>query len=114
MFTIYQIHKMSGEYEDYLDTIVGSYLRKEVIKTLQDKEDRRRACAIKCRECPVQDYNRYYDRNFRSVINEYCEDFEEEHELDYGEEQLFCKNEYYLYSAYDDAYYEIQEVEVEE
>ena len=118
MFIIYQIHEMSGEYEDYRDTIVGSYLRKdraeEVIKTLRDKEDRRRACAIKCRECPVQDYNRYYDRNFRSVINKYCEDFEEEHELDYGEEQLFCKNEYYSYSAYDDAYYEIQEVEVEE
>lgn len=29
MFTIYQIHKMSGEYEDYLDTIIGSYLRRE-------------------------------------------------------------------------------------
>ena len=42
MFTVYQIHKMSGECEDYLDTIIGSYLRKEraeeVIKTLRDKE----------------------------------------------------------------------------
>ncbi len=29
MFKIYQIHKMSGEYEDYCDVIVGSYLHKE-------------------------------------------------------------------------------------
>lgn len=46
MFTIYQIHEMSGEYEDYRDTIVGSYLRKdraeEVIKTLRDKEDEKK------------------------------------------------------------------------
>lgn len=114
MFTVYQIHKMSGECEDYLDTIIGSYLRKEraeeVIKTLRDEEDRRKARAIKCRECPVHDYN----CDFRSVINEYCEDFEEERELDDGEEQTFCKNEYYLYSSYDAVYYEIQKVEVEE
>lgn len=29
MFKIYQIHKMSGEYKDYCDVIVGSYLHKE-------------------------------------------------------------------------------------
>lgn len=114
MFTIYQIHEMSGEYEDYRDTIIGSYLRREraeeVIKTLRDKEDKRKARAIKCRECPVQDHN----CDFHSAINEYCEDFEEARETDYGEEQLFCKNEYYSYSAYDDVYYEIQKVEVEE
>lgn len=114
MLTIYQIHEMSGEYEDYHDIIVGSYLRKEraeeVIKTLRDEENKRKARAIKCRECPVRDYN----CDLRSVINEYCEDFEEEVELDYGEEQPFCKNEYYSYSAYDDVYYEMQKVEVEE
>ena len=114
MFKIYQIHKISGEYEYYQDIIVGSYLRKEraeeVIKTLRDEEDRRRARAIKCRECPVQDH----DCDFRSVINEYCEDFEEGRETAFGEDQLFCKNRYCSYPAYDDAYYEIQEVEVEQ
>ena len=114
MFTIYQIHKMSGEYEDYSDTIIGSYLRKEraeeVIKTLRDEEKESRERALKCQNCPVHDYN----CDFRSVINEHCEDFEEERELDYGEEQTFCKNEYYLYSPYDAVYYEIQKVEVEE
>ena len=114
MFTVYQIHKMSGECEDYLDTIIGSYLRKEraeeVIKTLRDKEKERRERSLKCQNCPVHDYN----CDFRSVINEHCEDFEEERELDDGEEQTFCKNEYYLYSSYDAVYYEIQKVEVEE
>lgn len=114
MFKIYQIHEKGGGCEDNFDYIVGSYLHKEkaeeVIKTLRDEEDRIRARAIKCRECPVHDYN----CDFRSVINEYCEDFEEEREMDDGEEQTFCKNEYYSYSACDDAYYEIQEVEVEE
>ena len=114
MFTVYQIHKMSGEYEDYRDIIIGSYLRKEraeeVIKTLRDKEKERRERSLKCQNCPVHDYN----CDFRSVINEYCEDFEEERELDDGEEQTFCKNEYYSYSSYDAVYYEIQKVDVEE
>lgn len=115
MLTIYQIHEMSGDYEDYQDTIVGSYLRKEraeeVIKTLRDKEDKRRARALKCQNCPVHDY----DCNNYLVISEYCEDFDDAYEQgDDGEEQLFCKNEYYSYSAYDDVYYEMQKVEVEE
>ena len=118
MLTIYQIHKMFGEYEDYQDAIVGSYLRKEraeeVIKTLRDEEDKRRARALKCQNCPVYDYDHDYDYGFRSVINEYCEDFDEEYKLNDREEQLFCKNEYYSYSAYDDVYYEMQKVEVEE
>ena len=113
-FTIYQIHEISGEYEDYRDVIIGSYLRKEraeeVLKNLRDEEDKRRARAQKCRECPVREH----DRELRSAINEYCEDFNEEYESDDGEEQLFCGNEYYSYSAYDDLYYEIEEVEVEE
>ena len=114
MFTVYQIHKMSGECEDYRDIIIGSYLRKEraeeVIKTLRDKEKESRERLLKCQNCPVHDYN----CDFRSVINEYCEDFEEERELDDREQQTFCKNEYYLYSPYDAVYYEIQKVDVEE
>ncbi len=114
MFKIYQIHEMSGEYEDYQDIIVGSYLYKEraeeVINTLRDEEDRRRARAIKCRECPIQGNN--YD--FYSIINEYCEDFKEERGTAFGEERLFCKNRYDSYFAYDNIYYEIQEAEVEE
>lgn len=114
MFTIYQIHEISGEYEDYRDAIIGSYLRKEraeeVLKNLRNEEDKRRVRAQKCRECPVRDH----DCELRSAINEYCDDFDEEYELNDGEEQLFCKNEYYSYSAYDDIYYEMQEVEVEE
>lgn len=109
MFTVYQIHKMSGECEDYLDIIIGSYLRKEraeeVIKTLRDKEKESRERSLKCQNCPVHDYN----CDFRSVINEYCEDFEEERDLYDG-----CKNEYYSYSSYDAVYYEIQKVDVEE
>lgn len=114
MFKIYQIHEISGEYEDRLDNIIGSYLRKEraeeVIKTLRNKEEERRTRAQKCRECPI----RSYDYNNLSIIDEYCENFDEEYELDDGEKQLFCGNEYYSYSAYDDVLYETKEVEVEE
>lgn len=115
MFTIYQIHEKGGEYEDCFDHIVGSYLRKEraeeAIKTLQDEEEKRRARALKCQNCPVHDC----DCNNYLVISEYCEDFDDAYEqVDDGEEQLFCKNEYYSYSAYDDVYYEMKEVEVEE
>ena len=114
MFTIFQIHEISGEYEDYRDVIVGSYLHKEraeeVLKNLRDEEDKRRARAQKCRECPIREH----DRELYSAISEYCEDFDEEYELDDGDEQLFCGNEYYAYSAYDDLYYEMKEVEVEE
>ena len=115
MFKIYQIHEMSGEYEDYRDTIIGSYLRKEkaeeVIKTLQDEEEERRARALKCQNCPVHDY----DCNNYLVISEYCKDFDDVYERgDDEEERLFCKNEYCSYPAYDNMYYEMQEVEVEE
>lgn len=113
-FPIYQIHEISGEYEDYRDTIVCSYLHKEraeeVLKTLRDEEDKRRARAQKCRECPVREH----DHELCSAIREYCEDFDEEYELNDGEEQLFCGNEYYSYSAYDDIYYEVEKMEVEE
>ena len=114
MFTIYQIHEMSGEYEDYRDTVIGSYLRREraeeILKILLDKEEERRERALKCQSCPVHDRG----CTNRLIIGEYCKDFNDAYAQDDDEEYLFCKNEYCSYPGFDNRYYRIDEVEVEE
>lgn len=114
MFKIYQIHEISGEYEDRLDNIIGSYFRKEraeeVLKILRDKEEERRVQALKCQNCPVHDRG----CTNRLIIGKYCEDFDNAYAQDDDGKYLFCKNEYCSYPAYDDMYYKIDEVEVEE
>ena len=52
-FKIYQIHEYSGEWEDYRDRIVDSYLLKDKaeveMKRLIEEENKKR----KCNECPL-------------------------------------------------------------
>ncbi len=114
MFKIYQIHEMGGQYEESFDDVIGSYLHKEraeaALKTLCNKEEERRARALKCQNCPVHDR----DCNNYLVISEYCEDFDDAYAQDNDGEYLFCKNEYCSYPAFDNRYYRIDEVEVEE
>ena len=114
MFKIYQIHEMGGQYEESFDDVIGSYLRKEraeeVLKILRDKEDKRLEQALKCQDCPVHDRG----CTNRLIIGEYCEAFDGAYTQDDDEGYLFCKNEYCSYPAYDNRYYRIDEVEVEE
>lgn len=109
MFTIYQIHKISGEYEDYLDAIIGSYLHKEraerELEKLNDELNERHSYYQKCLNCSAQ-----FGCSASEVgkIRESCDYFETEEE-----EPLvgFCKNAVY---SYENTYYEMKEVEVEE
>lgn len=114
MFKIYQIHEMGGAYEESFDNVIGSYLRKkraeEVLNNLRGDEDKRRARALKCQDCPVHDRG----CTNRLIIGEYCEDFDDAYAQDDDGEYLFCKNEYCSYPAYDNRCYRIDEVEVEE
>lgn len=111
--TIYQIHEYSGEYEDYRDYIVGSYLHKEKAiakkEELQYAEAKKKAKSDHCYQCPINDEDIYND-SFDIVLkrcSEYCRDAKiTEDRFGYD-----CEN--YCYS-WDETTYEIKEVEVEE
>lgn len=90
---VYQIHTESGEWEDYSNDIVGTYLHKKKaekeLRYLINQERRLRYYAIKCKRCwsrePFYRYN--------------C----------FDEDECYCKNEFY---HYDKIHYKIVEVEV--
>lgn len=99
---IYQIHKYEGEYEDYSDTIVSSYLdyNKAIVEKerLEQEELKLREQGKKCAECP-------YTNGFKNIRTDYCNEASLE-ETEYGIE---CNN---YYSYWDDATFKIVEVEV--
>lgn len=109
--TIYQIHKYSGEYEDYRDCIVGSYLHKEKaiakMEEFQCIETERQEKAKRCSRCPIEDADVISDC-FGVVVGccvEYCSDAKiTEDRFGYD-----CEN--YCF-GWDEATYEIKEVEV--
>lgn len=106
---IYQLHKYSGEYEDFSDDIIGSYLKPERAKeelTKAEKEEMElRRQGRKCQYCPICDYGASFDLDVEDVE---CENKDAEFDSQYG---WLCKN----YSPHwDDATFEIEEVEVEE
>ena len=110
---IYQIHEYSGEYEDYQDCIVGSYLNKEKAiakkEEFQHTEDERWIKTKNCSLCPINDSDTMAE-NFDIVVqicSEYCSSAKITDDC-YG---YNCEN-YYCY--WDKATYEIKEVEVEE
>lgn len=105
---IYQLHECYGEYEDYTDNIIGSYLRKEraeeELAKAEAAEVERQKLSKKCEDCPFID-----DAGFTSLkmLARYCDkaDIKEE---PYG---TSCRN--YTHSWYDYTY-DLVEVEVEE
>ena len=50
---IYQIHKYGGDWEDYYDCIMASYLSKE--KAVEEKKrlEKEEVIATKCNSCPL-------------------------------------------------------------
>ena len=104
---IYQIHKYEGEYEDYSDTIVSSYL--DYNKALSEKEKLEqeelslREQGKKCDECPF--INGWSIKEIVDKYKDYCEDILLEN-TEYGVE---CNN---YKSHWDDATFEILEVNV--
>lgn len=109
---IYQLHEYSGEWDDYRDRIIGSYLRKEraeeekIKAEIKEKELQERA--DKCYYCPfLKAYPFASIDDLSSRNSDYCSERDLE-ETDYG---LNCKNDFVYW---DDCTFDIKEVEVEE
>lgn len=111
MIKIYQIHETGGEYEDYFDNIVGSYLHKEKAKQelekFKDALSERRMYYQKCSDCPAQ-FGCLEDEI--DEIRESCDCFAAE----FDDESLieFCKNAVYSYD--ESVRYEIEEADVDD
>lgn len=105
---IYQIHKYEGEYEDYSDTIVSSYL--DYNKALSEKERLEqeelslREQGKKCGNCPYIGYY-YRTEDLIDLDPRYCSEVSLEN-TNYG---IGCNN---YFSHWDDATFEILEVNV--
>ena len=81
---IYQIHKYGGNYEDYFDYIVSSYLSKEkaiIERRLLEKdlEESRKCCSCQlyyCDDtCQYNDCDKCNERNLNK-IDTYCSRYE--------------------------------------
>lgn len=107
-FKIYQLHKRYGEWEDYCDYIIGSYLKKEraeveKIKAELEEEELIRK-AKKCVKCP---YLESFD-DINMLLNKYP-DYCSEADLEYSDYGINCNS---YYTLWDRSYYEIEEIEV--
>jgi hypothetical protein len=106
------LHEYSGEWEDFRDRIVGSYLRKERAeeeKTRAEAEEKELVKKSKrCNNCPV--FDAYPFASLDSLLDKYCDYCSEMklEETDYG---LNCDNCYHHW--YESTFY-IEEVDVEE
>ena len=112
---IYQLHKYSGEYEDFSDKIIGSYLRKERAEEEKLKAEKSEKMKIehghKCSNCPFIDCSstdpEYMIKKLLREHPDYCSDAKLIADGSYIE----CEN-YHLYL--DEATFEIKIEEVEE
>ena len=108
---IYQIHGFGGQWEDYYDYIVGTYLHKDraesEMKKLVDTEEVRQKRYEKCQACPIGDLNLNADtlEAMEHACSTYCSCSQVKEDL-YG---FFCENEE---SYYDTTTYKIKEIEV--
>ena len=106
---IYQLHRYSGEWEDYRDRIIGSYLRKERAeeeKAKAEAEERKlKEQSNKCYDCPYL-YDSYLTND---ELLSYCSMAKLE-KNEYNDD-IDCRN--YM-THWDDNYFKIEEVEVEE
>ena len=104
---IYQIHKCGGQWEDSYDYIVGSYLKKERAEEekvkLEAEEQELRDQSQKCNECPF-----LYDA---FITNEELLAYCPQADLRKYGDDLDCNNYFQLW---DESYFKIEEVEVEE
>ena len=111
MFKIYQIHETGGEYDEFFDNIVGSYLHREraeqELKKLNAASDANYADYQKCLSCPAQ-----FGCSIDEIdeVRETCGDFATEDD----EESfvVFCRNAVCSYE--DNIRYTIEEVDVDE
>lgn len=109
---IYQLHEYGGEWEDAYDYIIGSYCHKECaeekLAAAEKTEEERRQSINRCRNCPLITSSCTSLESLKRESEAYCERasivLNEEIDL------VYCNN----YDIYDDKFYRIEEVEVEE
>ena len=110
---IYQLHEIGGEWENYYDHIIGSYLKKERAKEekikAEQKEKSRQERHIKCCNCPILDNNVQADtlEYTKHICGNYCS-IAKIYEDKFGYD---CKN---YECNWDKSEFRIIEVEVEE
>ena len=108
---IYQLHKYSGEYEDFCDRIIGSYLRKERAEeekiAAEAKESELAERGRKCNQCPFTEHPFANLGELLAKYPNYCS-HKQLHDDSYG---IYCDNGYIHWS---NATFEIKEIEVEE
>ena len=108
---IYQLHETSGEYEDYIDRIVGSYIRLERAeeeKTRYEKNLLKKILNSRhCTGCPYAIMN-LENEEMAKRMDAYCD-----HSKIYYDEdgELLCTN---FIGWLDECNYYIEIVEVEE
>lgn len=104
---IYQLHKYSGEWEDFIDSIIGSYSRKERAEEEKAKAEAKEKELIeqsnKCNDCPYL-YDAFISND---DLLSYCS----KAKLKEYEDDVDCEN---YYQHWDEATFKIKEVEVEE
>lgn len=110
---IYQLHEYSGEWEDFRDRIIGSYLRKERSEEEKDRAEAREKELIehgnKCAYCPFLDFDDVFS-DLTKLLSEYP-DYCTKAKLENTEYGINCEN---YYHKWDEATFEVTEVEVEE
>jgi hypothetical protein len=116
---IYQLHECGGEWEDYYDHIIGSYLRKERAEEEKAKaeaeEKKRREKSKRCQNCLflkdiAKDRFANLEHLFDSIVDgfsDYCDEVKLV-ENDYG---IDCEN---WEVSWCESRFEIEEVKVEE
>ena len=110
---IYQIHETVGQWEDYFDYIVGTYLHKDraesEVQKLVTKEVDRQERYRKCSNCPIIDNDLQSDtlEYAQHACSNYCSNAQI-YEDKFGYD---CEN---YEGNYDNSSFRIDEVEVEE
>lgn len=105
---IHQVHRSGGEWEDYYNYIVASYLHEENAmkkkEELEEEQNKRIEQSKKCDEC----YDYYEDIGY-----EHCDKECFVKAVDY-EGEIFCKNEDCSYMYFDMGNYSVETVEIED
>ena len=106
---IYQLHKYGGEFEEYYDDIIGTYLRKERAEDERnkayDEHEQLRKQWRYCARCPLCD-DWYLNDKTKEKCKQYCEKFKP---VEFGFDGFTCDN---YVGRWEEAYFRIEEEEV--
>lgn len=112
---VYQLHEYSGSYEDYRDLIRGTYLSKEraeeALMAREVAEQTLRELNDRCFDCPFSGEDTNKLEKLLVDYPDYCPHQATELYIDADYEYIECKN---YYQHWDEATFEVIEVEVDE